>query len=186
MIKTFTFVPENHLGNNQTSTFASINSKTYQILRGYKLEYREIWLHVAGATALKQSDLGQQWEVRGSKGIYLGYISRYFHYQSTRADLRLTFIGNTTAGSRFLALRFITQRFGLDSSENHLVTLSQIESSCWESYGFGTSFLDEMTSNDPDKRTVYVDFQRLDSADVAKELFEEILKEKGENNEGSN
>ena len=183
MIEIFTYAPEGPSESNQACSFANINGKIYQILRSYQKQYKEIWLHVAGATALRQADLGKQWEVRGSKGVYIGYVNRYFHYQSERTDLQLAFIGNSTSGSHFLALWFISQHYHLDFSEKHLFSLSQLDSPCWDSHHFGTSYLEEIASNDPERRAVYVDFQCLDNAATAKELLEEILTEKGDNDD---
>ena len=174
MITTFTYSPAGVTESGQAYTFASINGKTYHIVRGYKLNDREIWLQVAGTTALRPSDLGQHWEVMGSKGIHTAYVSRYFHYQSERADLQLAFVGNTTAGSRFLALWFISRRFGLGCSETILTELAQHETQHWTSYRYGASYLDDFASQDQSRRAVCVDFQHFAHQEIAAEFIEEI------------
>jgi hypothetical protein len=172
MISSFTYSPDKKTG--QRYTFANINGKMYQILRGYKLNYNEIWLQIAGKTALHKSDLGKQWEIFGSKGLYIAYINRYLNYQSTRQDLQLTFVGNTAAGSRFMALWFISQRYGLGCSQKQLSGLAQPENPAWDNYHFGASYLEDLTSDSPDRKALHIDFQLLDYEERATEFIEEI------------
>ncbi len=182
MITTFTYSPAGVSESGQPYTFASINGKTYHIVRGYKLNDREIWLQIAGMTALRPSDLGTNWEVTGSREIHLAYVSRYFHYQSERADLQLAFVGNTTAGSRFLALWFMSRRFGLGCSETVLAELSERETQQWTSYRYGTSYLDDFASQDQNRRAVCVDFQHLADQEIAAEFIEQIKNNEEEDN----
>jgi len=174
MIDTFKYSPGDHSESKATYTFAAINGKTYQIIRGYQLQHRDIWLQVAGTTALRPSDLGQHWEVVGSRGIHIAFVSRYFNYQSARADLQLVFIGNTTAGSRFLALWFLTRRFGLSYSEEKLAALAQHESGHWDSYRYGTSYLEDFATNDQTKRAVCVNFQSMNQ-ELPSEFLSNIM-----------
>ena len=165
--------------NSKASTFACINGKTYQIIRGYRLNYREIWLYVAGTTALRQADLGKQWDVIGSQCVHVACVSRYFNYLSERADLKLTFVGNDTAASRFLALFSIDRRYGLDLPIDRLIDLSRIQCPCWESYSYGTSYLEDMVSQDSEAKAVHVDFQVLHDKTTAERFLEEITNRKG-------
>jgi len=182
MITTFTYSPAGISESGQAYMFANINGKTYHIVRGYRLQNREIFLQVAGTTALRPSDLGQHWEVMGSKGFHTAYVSRYFHYQSERADLQLAFVGNSTAGSRFLALWFISRRFGLGCSETVLAELSERETQQWTSYRYSTSYLDDFASQDQNRRAVCMDFQYFGSPETATEFIEQIKNNEEEDN----
>jgi len=182
MIDTFTYSPGDHSESKSPYTFAAINGKAYQIIRGYQLQHRDIWLQVAGTTALRPSDLGQHWEVVGSRGIHIAFVSRYFNYQSERADLQLAFIGNTTAGSRFLALWFLARRFGLSHSEEMLAALAQHECPYWDSFRYGTSYLEDFATNDQTRRAVCINFQSMNQ-EVAQEFLSSIENYEGEENE---
>ena len=183
MITTFTYSPAGTSESGQTYTFASINGKTYHIVRGYKLNDREIWLQIAGTTALRPSDLGANWEVTGSRGIHLAYVNRYFHCQSERADLQLAFIGNNTAGSRFLALWFMKRRFGFSYSDDELARLAQRDHPNWKSYRYGTSYLEDFVSQDPNKHAVLIDFPPFINQDIAVEFVTDLMKPEGESND---
>jgi hypothetical protein len=174
MITTFSYSPGGSSKEGLRYKFANINGKTYQILRGYELNHQKIWLQVAGSSALKVTDLGKPWEVDGAKGFYIAGIRRYFHYRSERAVLQLCFIGNTTVGSRFLSLKFMAQRYGLELSDPQISELAILENPCWESHKFGTRYLDDLVSEDKSKQAVFVDFQILDWENRAKEMMDEI------------
>jgi len=182
MIDTFTYSPGDHSESKSTYTFAAINGKTYQVIRGYRLQHRDSWLQVAGTTALRPSDLGQHWEVAGSRGFHIAFASRYFNYQSERADLQLAFIGYTTAGSRFLALWFLVRRFGLSHSEDKLAALALHERPYWDSFRFGTSYLDDFATNDPSKRAVCISFQSMNQ-EASTEFLSSIENYEGDENE---
>ena len=182
MITTFTYSPAGLSESSQVCTFANVNGKTYQIVRGYKLNDREIWLQVAGTTALRPSDLGANWEATGSRGIHIAFVNRYFHYQSERADLHLAFVGNTTTGSRFLALWFLSRRFSLGCSETVLAELAHRETQRWTSYRYGASYLDDFASQDQNRRAVCVDFQHLADQEIAAEFIEDIQKNEEKDN----
>ena len=183
MITTFTYSPAGVSESGQVYTFASINGKTYHIVRGYKLNDREVWLQIAGTTALRPSDLGSNWEVTGTRGIHLAYASRYFHYQSERADLQLAFIGNTTAGSRFLALWFMKRRFGFSYSDDELARLALLDHKNWKSYRYGTSYLEDFASQDPNKHAVLIDFPSFINQDTATEFIAELINHEGDNDD---
>ncbi|GEM_PF-6505152 len=183
MITTFTYSLTGATESGQANTFASINGKTYHIVRGYKLNDREIWLQIAGTTALRSSDLGANWEVAGSRGIHLAYVNRYFHYQSERADLQLAFVGNTTAGSRFLALWFMKRRFGFSYSDDELARLALFDHKNWKSFRYGTSYLEDFASQDPNKHAVLVDFPSFINQDIAVEFVADLMKPEGDSND---
>lgn len=179
MITIFNYSPGGASREGQKYKFGDINGKTYQVLRGYRLNHQNIWLQVAGTSALKVTDLGKQWDVYGAKGFYIAYIKRYFHYRSERADLQLCFIGNTAAGSRFLSLKFMAQRYGLELTDGQISELAQSDNSCWESQRFGTQYLDDLTLKDETRQAVFVNFQMLDWEERAKEMIDELQQSEG-------
>lgn len=176
MIQIFSYTPTGAGKESKPYKFAHINGKTYQVLRGYERERSHTWLQVAGSPALRPADLDKQWKIMGAKGFYIAYVDRYFNFKSERADLKLIFIGNSTSGSRFLALWFMACRYGLDYSESGLASFSQVECDCWRSYRFGTSFLDEFVSEDDSKKAILVEFANMDYEKSAQEFFNEIQK----------
>ena len=152
-------------------------------MRGYEIERREVWLQVSGRTALKKTDLGKNWEVIGAHGHYIACLKRFFHYASERADLRLVFIGNTTAGSRFLALRFMVRRYGLDYADEQLAALSQADGNSWRNWDLGVYDLKDASNSDADRQAVMIEFARMDQDDVAQKFIDKLHEQQGERDE---
>jgi hypothetical protein len=109
----------------------SVNGKDFFLIRGYQRDYRSfIFVQVAGNTALNKEDLPSKgWEVlrarTGKDRVWTAYRKSYFQYQTRRADPTLAFVGASTEGSYFLALREIARRFCLRCEDGDIQTSAE-------------------------------------------------------------
>jgi hypothetical protein len=94
----------------------SINGKDYFLLRGYKVDNGKfIFVQVAGKTPPHKEDMPtKDWEIiqtkAGSHKVWTAYKKGYFKYDSDNENPELAFVGATTRGSYFLALRWLARK----------------------------------------------------------------------------
>jgi hypothetical protein len=112
--------------------YASINGKDYFLLRGYKTNYDKfIFIQVTGTTPLNKEDLpGSDFNVLktllGKQRIWTAYAKRFFNYdQEGSNDFKLAFIGLSTQGSYYLALKWLTQKFKHPISNQELANIAR-------------------------------------------------------------
>jgi len=115
-----------HNGEN----YISINGKDYYLLRGYQTSYgRFIFLQVSSKTSLNKEDLpSSDWNLiktlSGRRRIWTAYAKRYFNYSREADEIKLAFLGASTAGSYFLALRWLAQRYKFSISTDEIFQLA--------------------------------------------------------------
>ena len=103
--------------SHNSKNYISINGKDYFLLRGYQTGYsRFIFVQVFGNTSLNKEDLpGSDWNVikslQGKQRIWTAYAKRYFNYEQEGNDFKVGFLGVSTQGSYFLALRWLCHKF---------------------------------------------------------------------------
>lgn len=103
----------------QGKVYANINGKDFFLLRCYELRGAPILFQVWGPTPLYESD----WDGRSrydlirtktQEGIVVTVFAKeYFAYRGEPPSPELCFIGKTSAGSYFLALKFLAATFDL-------------------------------------------------------------------------
>ena len=104
----------------------NINGKDYFLIRGYTRNYDDfIFLQVSGSTSLRKEDLpNKDWNVFVTKTaeqrVYTAYRKPYFNYKTTKADVTLCYIGASTQGSYFIALKDIARIYKLVVSDEAL------------------------------------------------------------------
>jgi hypothetical protein len=102
--------------------FTIINGKDFAIYRWFEPErHGPIFLQVAGRTSLAREDLPtDDWIVvpgrTGSHRIATAWRKPWFDYR-TDATRKLAFLGASTEGSLYLALRYLVRRFGITIDE---------------------------------------------------------------------
>jgi hypothetical protein len=110
--------------------YININGKDYFLIRGYKQDYSKfIFVQVTGNTPLHKEDMPtKNWEVirtkSGSERVWTAYQKSLFAYKSTRENLKLAFIGASTEGSYFLALKVMAKRYNLSIGDKSLYSLA--------------------------------------------------------------
>lgn len=103
----------------------SINGKDYFLIRAYGIGWDKfILIQVSGRTPLKKEDLPtKDWEVLASKvgdsRVWTAYHKGYFAYETERQDPALAFLGATTEGSYYLALRYLAEKFRIAVNDLH-------------------------------------------------------------------
>lgn len=108
----------------------SINGKDYFLLRGYKKDWnRFILIQVSGNTPLNKEDMPtKDWEILRSKAnserVYTAYVKSYFNYETKREHPTLAFLGASTVGSYFIALKHIARRFNLNSQDQEIYNMA--------------------------------------------------------------
>ena len=104
----------------------SINGKDYFLLRGYKVDHGKfIFVQVAGKTPLHKEDMPtKDWEIiqtkAGGRKVWTAYKKAYFKYDAETDNLELAFVGATTRGSYFLALRWLARKCHHEISDEAL------------------------------------------------------------------
>src|ERR1051325_3464675 len=107
--------------------FTVINGKDFAVARWREPErHGPIFLQVAGRTSLAREDLPtDDWIVApgraGTHRIATAWRKPWFDYK-TDATRKLAFLGASTEGSLYLALRYIVRRFGLTIEEPAIAT----------------------------------------------------------------
>jgi hypothetical protein len=108
----------------------SVNGKDFFLIRGYTKNHQKfIFIQVAGNTPLNKEDLpSKSWEVirtrAGKERVWMAYQKNYFQYETQRSDPALAFVGASTEGSFFLALKQIVRRFNLGYGDNRIHELA--------------------------------------------------------------
>jgi len=106
----------------QGKPYTVINGKDFAVYRWYSpQQHGPLFLQVAGRTSLTKEDLpSDDWIVKGAKDrghrIATAWRKPWFDYRPD-ATRKLAFLGGSTDGSYFLALRYVARRFGLTLSE---------------------------------------------------------------------
>ncbi|HEX7705221.1 MAG TPA: hypothetical protein VF701_02075 [Thermoanaerobaculia bacterium] len=106
----------------QQRPFTVINGKDFAVYRWFEPErHGPLFLQVAGRTTLQREDLPtDDWVVipgrAGSHRIATAWRKPWFEYKPD-ATRKLAFLGGSTDGSLYLALRYIVRRFGLAAEE---------------------------------------------------------------------
>ncbi len=111
--------------------YISINGKDYFLLRGYKADYRKfIFIQVSGKTALNKEDLpSKAWEIiytkAGGQRVWTAFVKSYFAYESKKENGKLAFLGGSTIGSYFIALKILAQRWRRKLAEKELLAIAK-------------------------------------------------------------
>jgi hypothetical protein len=109
--------------------YTVINGKDFAVYRWFSPgQHGPLFIQVAGRTALSRDDLPQDdWIVlpgrdRGHR-LATAWRKPWFDYRPDTAR-KLAFIGASTEGSFFLALRYLVRRFDLSIAETELAARS--------------------------------------------------------------
>ena len=118
-----------HLVHIQKRPYTVINGKDFAVYRWFAPgQHGPLFIQVAGRTALAREDLPtEDWVVlpgrdRGHR-LATAWRKPWFDYKLD-ATRKLAFLGGSTEGSFFLALRYIVRRFGFTCTEAELATKS--------------------------------------------------------------
>ena len=115
---------------HQGQKYININGKDYFLIRGYKQDYSKfIFVQVSGSTPLNKEDMPtKNWEIIrtkvGPERIWTAYQKSFFSYKTSREDFKFAFIGVSTEGSYFLALKVIKLRYTIPVDEAALYKLA--------------------------------------------------------------
>jgi hypothetical protein len=115
--------------NINSHPYTVINGKDFAVYRWFAPgQHGPLFIQVAGRTALARTDLPtEDWTVISGRDsghrIATAWRKPWFDYRldSTR---KLAFLGASTEGSLFLALRYLARRFGLTFAESDLAAKS--------------------------------------------------------------
>ncbi|HYC90594.1 MAG TPA: hypothetical protein VEO54_15365 [Thermoanaerobaculia bacterium] len=109
--------------------YTVINGKDFAVYRWFAPgQHGPLFIQVAGRTALTRDDLpSDDWVVipgrdRGHR-LATAWRKPWFDYRLD-ATRKLAFLGGSTDGSYYLALRYLARRFGLALSETELAAKS--------------------------------------------------------------
>ena len=109
--------------------YTVINGKDFAVYRWFSPgQHGPLFIQVAGRTALAREDLPtDDWIVipgrdRGHR-LATAWRKPWFDYRPD-ATRKLAFLGGSTEGSYFLALRYLSRRFGLPHTDPDLATKS--------------------------------------------------------------
>lgn len=109
--------------------YTVINGKDFAVYRWFAPgQHGPIFLQVAGRTALSREDLpSDDWIVLSSRDrghrLATAWRKPWFDYRLD-ATRKLAFLGGSTEGSYFLALRYLARRFGFTFTEADLAARS--------------------------------------------------------------
>jgi len=108
-----------HVYEHGGKKFISINGKDYFLIRGYQNSRGNlIFVQVSGKTPLNKEDLtNNSWGLIRSKAgkdrAWTAFNKSYFRYDQEADEKKLAFIGASTEGSCFLALKWLNEKFNL-------------------------------------------------------------------------
>lgn len=109
--------------------YTVINGKDFAVYRWFAPgQHGPLFIQVAGRTALSREDLPtEDWVVvpgrdRGHR-LATAWRKPWFDYRLD-ATRKLAFLGGSTEGSYYLALRYLARRFGLGVTETELAAKS--------------------------------------------------------------
>ena len=109
--------------------YTVINGKDFAVYRWFAPgQHGPLFIQVAGRTALTREDLStDDWVVLSSKDrghrLATAWRKPWFDYRMD-ATRKLAFLGGSTEGSYFLALRYLTRRFGFTFTDTDLAAKS--------------------------------------------------------------
>jgi len=109
--------------------YTVINGKDFAVYRWFAPgQHGPLFIQVAGRTALSREDLpSDDWVVLSGKDrghrLATAWRKPWFDYRLD-ATRKLAFLGGSTEGSYFLALRYLSRRFGFTFSETDLAVKS--------------------------------------------------------------
>lgn len=109
--------------------YTVINGKDFAVYRWFAPgQHGPLFIQVAGRTALSREDLpSDDWLVLAGKDrghrLATAWRKPWFDYRLD-ATRKLAFLGGSTEGSYFLALRYLSRRFGFTLSETDLAVKS--------------------------------------------------------------
>lgn len=109
--------------------YTVINGKDFAVYRWFAPgQHGPLFIQVAGRTALSREDLpSDDWVVLAGKDrghrLATAWRKPWFDYRLD-ATRKLAFLGGSTEGSYFLALRYLSRRFGFTLSETDLAVKS--------------------------------------------------------------
>lgn len=113
----------------KSQPYTVINGKDFAVYRWFAPgSHGPIFIQVAGRTALSRDDLpSDDWIVtpgrdRGHR-LATAWRKPWFDYKPD-ATRKLAFLGGSTEGSFFLALRYLSRRFGLTETDGDLAAKS--------------------------------------------------------------
>ena len=109
--------------------YAVINGKDFAVYRWFAPgQHGPLFVQLAGRTALSREDMpSEDWVVvpgkdRGHR-LATAWRKPWFDYRMD-ATRKLAFLGGSTEGSYFLALRYLARRFGLTFTDTDLAARS--------------------------------------------------------------
>jgi len=111
-----------HLVHIQKRPYTVINGKDFAVYRFFEPgRHGPLFLQVAGRTQLTKEDLPtDDWIVlqtrAGTTRVSTAWRKQWFDYKLD-ATRKLAFLGASTAGSFYLALRYLVRRFGVTTDE---------------------------------------------------------------------
>lgn len=111
-----------HLVHIQKRPYTVINGKDFAVYRFFEPgRHGPLFLQVAGRTQLTKEDLPtDDWIVlqtrAGTTRVSTAWRKQWFDYKLD-ATRKLAFLGASTAGAFYLALRYLIRRFGITTDE---------------------------------------------------------------------
>ena len=131
-----------HLVRIQKRPYTVINGKDFAVYRFFDPgRHGPLFLQVAGRTQLTKEDLPtDDWIVlqtrAGMTRVSTAWRKQWFDYKLD-ATRKLAFLGASTAGSFYLALRYLARRFGVAVDEMQLAArASDLANGADTPYGF--------------------------------------------------
>jgi len=113
----------------QKRPYTVINGKDFAVLRWFAPDrHGPVFIQVAGRTALTRNDLPtDDWLIvpgrSGTHRLATAWRKPWFDYRPD-ASRKLAFVGASTEGSFYLALRYMARRFGLSLTDTDLAVKS--------------------------------------------------------------
>jgi len=112
-----------HLVHIQKRPYTVINGKDFAVYRFFEPgRHGPLFMQLAGRTQLTKEDLAtDDWIVlqtrAGTTRVSTAWRKQWFDYKLD-ATRKLAFLGASTAGSFYLALRYLVRRFGISTDES--------------------------------------------------------------------
>jgi hypothetical protein len=164
-----------HLVHIQKRPYTVINGKDFAVYRFFEPgRHGPLFLQVAGRTQLTKEDLPtDDWIVlqtrAGTTRVSTAWRKPWFDYKLD-ATRKLAFLGGSTEGSYYLALRYIVRRFGVTTDE---ATIAERASDLTNGIGLPYNSIFEKTHDAALTETdlVTLDLPSLFDASAAEQLF---------------
>lgn len=122
--------------------YTVINGKDFAVYRWFEPErHGPIFIQVAGRTSLAREDLPtDDWIVlqtrAGTTRVSTAWRKQWFDYKPD-ATRKLAFLGASSEGSLYLALRYLVRRFGVTADEGTLAARASVLATSIDTpYGF--------------------------------------------------